>query len=51
MGSSFWTTMVIGWRQAADEYLAGLPYPTFLHRTDYTGRVFVKQENGMPSTS
>jgi O-methyltransferase len=31
-----------GARRAVDEYLARLPYPTFLHRVDYTGRVLVK---------
>ncbi|MBI4623788.1 MAG: class I SAM-dependent methyltransferase [Verrucomicrobia bacterium] len=31
-----------GARAALDGYLASLPHPTFLHRVDYTGRLFVK---------
>lgn len=31
-----------GARRAVDEYLSHLPHPAFLHRLDYTGRLFVK---------
>jgi hypothetical protein len=32
-----------GCRRATDEFLAGLCGPLFLHRTDYTGRMLIKQ--------
>jgi len=31
-----------GARRAVDQYLACLPYPLYLHRIDYTGRIALK---------
>lgn len=37
-----------GARRAVDEYLARLPYPLYLHRIDYTGRLALKPRPSAP---